>query len=56
MLSRDVLKIDIPDSCYHIYARGASRHEIFLEPADYHDSSDSPFNFVDLVINEHEVS
>lgn len=30
MPSRNVLKIDVQDSYYHIYARGASRHEIFL--------------------------
>lgn len=35
MPSRNVLKIDIPDSYYHIYARGASRQDIFLEPSDY---------------------
>lgn len=36
MPSRNVLKVDIPDSYYHIYARGASRHEIFREAADYY--------------------
>lgn len=36
MPSRNVLKIDLPDSYYHIYARGASRQEIFREPADYY--------------------
>ncbi len=36
MPSRNVLKIDVPDSYYHIYARGASRHEIFLEASDYY--------------------
>ena len=35
MPSRNVLKIDIPDSYYHVYARGASRREIFLDDADY---------------------
>jgi len=35
MPSRNVLKIDVSDSYYHIYARGGSRHNIFLEPADY---------------------
>jgi putative transposase len=35
MPSRNVLKIDIPDSYYHVYARGASRQEIFLDDADY---------------------
>lgn len=36
MPSRNVLKVDIPDSYYHIYARGASRQEIFREAADYY--------------------
>ena len=36
MPSRNVLKIDIPNSYYHIYARGASRQKIFLEPADFY--------------------
>lgn len=36
MPSRNVLKIDIPDSYYHIYARGASRQDIFLESSDYY--------------------
>ena|ERR1700757_401865 len=34
MPSRNVLKIDIPNSYYHIYARGASRQKIFPEPED----------------------
>ena len=36
MPSRNTLRIDIPNSYYHVYARGASRNEIFLEPADYY--------------------
>ena len=32
MPSRNVLKIDIPQSYYHVYARGTSRSEIFLDP------------------------
>ncbi len=36
MPSRNVLKIDVQESYYHIYARGASRQDIFLEPADYY--------------------
>lgn len=36
MPPRNVLKIDIADSYYHVYARGASRQEIFLESADYY--------------------
>lgn len=35
MPSRNVLKIDVPDSYYHVYARGASRKAIFLEDDDY---------------------
>ena len=35
MPSRNILKIDIPDSYYHIYARGASKKPIFCEDSDY---------------------
>lgn len=35
MPSRNVLKIDIPDSYYHVYARGGSRQPVFLEDVDY---------------------
>ena len=35
MPSRNVLKIDIPDSYYHIYSRGASRQPVFLDESDY---------------------
>lgn len=35
MPSRNIIKIDIPDSYYHVYARGHSRSEIFIEPEDY---------------------
>jgi len=35
MPSRNVIKIDIADSYYHVYARGASRKPIFLDDADY---------------------
>lgn len=35
MPSRNVLKIDIPDSYYHVYARGHSRAKIFLDQQDY---------------------
>ncbi len=35
MVSRNVIKIDIPDSYYHVYARGASLQPIFIEPDDY---------------------
>ena len=35
MPSRNVLKIDVPNSYYHVYARGASRLDILHEDADY---------------------
>jgi putative transposase len=35
MPSRNVLKIDIPESYYHLYARGASRKPVFLEEQDF---------------------
>jgi putative transposase len=35
MPSRNVLKVDIPQSYYHVYARGVGRSEIFLDPEDY---------------------
>ena len=35
MSSRNILKIDIPDSFYHVYARGASKGNVYLEPDDY---------------------
>jgi putative transposase len=35
MPSRNVIKIDIESSYYHVYARGASRMEIFLDNEDY---------------------
>lgn len=35
MPSRNVLKIDVPDSYYHVYARGASRKTIFIEDEDF---------------------
>lgn len=35
MPSRNVLKVDVADSYYHIYARGASKKDIFLEDIDY---------------------
>ncbi len=35
MPSRNVLKVDVPEAYYHIYARGASKKAIFLEPGDY---------------------
>ena len=35
MVSRNTVKVDIPDSYYHIYARGASRQPIFLDEQDY---------------------
>lgn len=35
MPSRNVLKVDIPESYYHVYVRGASRQAIFLDNDDY---------------------
>lgn len=35
MPSRNVFKVDIPDSYYHIYARGNSRDKIFLDEDDF---------------------
>ncbi len=35
MPSRNVIKIDIPDSYYHVYFRGGNRSRIFREEADY---------------------
>jgi putative transposase len=35
MPSKNVLKVDIPDSYYHVYARGIGEQHIFLENADF---------------------
>jgi REP element-mobilizing transposase RayT len=35
MPSRNVIKIQLPESYYHIYARGANRQRIFLDASDY---------------------
>jgi putative transposase len=35
MPSRNVLKQDVADSFYHVYARGGNRQKIFREPADF---------------------
>lgn len=35
MPSRNVVKPDVPDSFYHVYARGASKQVIYFEPADH---------------------
>lgn len=35
MASRNVLRVDIADSFYHVYDRGASKSKIFLEDEDY---------------------
>lgn len=35
MPSRNVLKENIPETFYHVYARGASRREIFLDQSGY---------------------
>lgn len=36
MPSRNAIKIDVSDSYYHVYARGASKASIFLDEGDYH--------------------
>lgn len=35
MPSRNILKIDIPQSYYHVYARGHGRHKIFRDNEDF---------------------
>lgn len=35
MPRRNVIRLDAPDSYYHVYARGNSRHRIFLDEQDY---------------------
>lgn len=35
MPSRNVIRADVGDSYYHVYARGASKQSVFLESADY---------------------
>jgi putative transposase len=35
MPARNVVRYDVPETYYHVYARGASRQPIFLEHADY---------------------
>jgi putative transposase len=35
MPSRNVVKIDVPESFYHVYARGASKKDIFIEKQDF---------------------
>ena len=35
MPSRNVLKVDVPENYYHIYARGNSRGKVFPEAEDY---------------------
>ncbi len=35
MPSRNVTKEQVPESYYHVYAKGANRQKIFLEAADY---------------------
>jgi putative transposase len=35
MPSRNVIKINVSDSYYHAYTRGASKQQIFLDDADY---------------------
>jgi putative transposase len=35
MPRRNVLKIDVPDSYYHVYARGVGKQPIFMDHADF---------------------
>jgi REP element-mobilizing transposase RayT len=35
MPSRNIIKQDVAESYYHLYARGANKQQIFAEPADY---------------------
>ena len=35
MPSRNIIRLDSPDSYYHVYARGINKQQIFLEPLDY---------------------
>ena len=35
MPSRNVIKINVPESYYHVYTRGANKQKIFLEECDY---------------------
>ena len=35
MPSRNILKIDLRDTYYHVYARGVNKQSIFIEPDDY---------------------
>jgi len=35
MPSRNIIKTDVPESYYHIYARGASKQQIFADKSDY---------------------
>ncbi len=35
MPSRNVLKVEAPESYYHVYARGSTRQTIFLEKSDF---------------------
>ena len=35
MPSKNILKLDVADSYYHVYARGANRQKIFRSPEDF---------------------
>jgi putative transposase len=35
MPSRNVVKVNVPESYYHVYTRGASKQNIFLDETDY---------------------
>ena len=35
MPSRNVIKINVPESYYHVYGRGSNKHHIFADESDY---------------------
>ena len=35
MPSRNVIKVNVPESYYHVYARGSNKHRIFQDDSDY---------------------
>ncbi len=35
MPSRNIIRQDVPEAYYHVYARGASKQTVFLDLSDY---------------------
>ncbi len=35
MPSRNVIKVNVPESYYHVYARGSNKHHVFADESDY---------------------